>query len=405
MEPISRRNMLMAAAAGGLLTAATAANAQSVPQPQRPGHGGTDPGPRNIVRDKQNSDLLVPPSTDHGTLPNLRFSFADAHMRLESGGWTRQVTVREFGISKNVAGVNMRLNTGGVRELHWHKAGEWAYMLYGTARITAIDPQGRNFVDDVGVGDLWYFGSGIPHSIQGLGPDGCEFLLVFDDGDFDEDNTFLLSDWFKHVPGEVLGKNFGVSAASFDHLPSPSERYIFPAPVPGPLQADKISGVTPVPQTFSHRMMAQNPIKTKSETARVTDSSVFPASKNIAAALVEVEPGGMRELHWNSTADEWQYYIAGQARMGVFGASGQARTFDFRAGDVGYVPFAMGHYVENTGTATLRFLEIFKSSYYADVSLNQWMALTPPELVEAHLNLDQQVMKALRTNKAPVVPA
>ena len=226
MDPISRRNMLVAAAAGGLVTAATVANAQSidsVPQPRRPGHGGTDPGPRNLLRDKQNPDILVPPATDHGTLPNLRFSFSDAHMRLETGGWTRQVTVRELGISKNIAGVDMRLNAGGVRELHWHKAAEWAYMLYGTARITAIDPQGRNFVDDVGVGDLWYFPSGIPHSIQGLGPDGCEFLLVFDDGDFDEDDTFLLSDWFKHVPAEVLAKNFGVSAASFDRLP-PTKR-------------------------------------------------------------------------------------------------------------------------------------------------------------------------------------
>ena len=134
-------------------------------------------------------------------LPNLRFSFDDAHMRLTTGGWTRQVTVRELGISKNVAGVNMRLNAGGVRELHWHKAAEWAYMLYGSARITAIDAEGRNFVDDVGVGDLWYFPSGIPHSIQGLGPDGAEFLLVFDDGEFDEDNTFLLSDWPAHATG------------------------------------------------------------------------------------------------------------------------------------------------------------------------------------------------------------
>jgi oxalate decarboxylase len=408
MDPISRRNMLAAAAAGGFLTAATVANAQStdsVPQPQRPGHGGTDPGPRNLLRDRQNPDLLVPPATDHGTLPNLRFSFSDAHMRQETGGWTRQVTVRELGISKNIAGVNMRLNAGGVRELHWHKAGEWAYMLYGTARITAIDPQGRNFVDDVGVGDLWYFASGFPHSIQGLGPDGCEFLLVFDDGDFDEDNTFLLSDWFKHVPGEVLAKNFGVSASSFDHLPDPSQRYIFPAPVPGPLATDKTPGATPVPQSFSHRMMAQTPIKTKSGTVRITDSSVFPASKTIAAALVEVEPAGMRELHWHPNTDEWQYYIEGQARMGVFAASGQARTFDFQAGDVGYVPFAMGHYVENTGTVPLRFLEMFKSSYYADVSLDQWLALTPPELVTAHLNLDQQFMSALRREKAPVVPA
>jgi oxalate decarboxylase len=408
MDPISRRNMLAAAAAGGFLTAATVANAQSidsVPQPRRPGHGGTDPGPRNILRDKQNPDILVPPATDHGTLPNLRFSFSDAHMRQETAGWARQITVRELGISKTIAGVDMRLNAGGVRELHWHTAGEWAYMLYGTARITAIDPQGRNFVDDVGVGDLWYFASGIPHSIQGLGPDGCEFLLVFDDGNFDEDSTFLLSDWFKHVPGEVLAKNFGVSAASFDHLPDPSQRYIFPAPVPGPLAADKTPGVTPVPQGFSHRMMAQIPIKTKSGTVRITDSSVFPASKTIAAALVEVEPGGMRELHWHPNTDEWQYYIEGQARMGVFAASGQARTFDFQAGDVGYVPFAMGHYIENTGTVPLRFLEMFKSSYYADVSLDQWLALAPPELVTAHLNLDEEFMSALRREKVPIVPA
>ena len=147
---------------------------------------------------------------------------------------------------------------------------------YGTARITAIDPQGRNFVDDVGVGDLWYFAGGIPHSIQGLGPDGCEFLLVFDDGDFDEDDTFLLSDWFKHVPSEVLGKNFGVPSTLFGHTPDPRELYIFKAPVPGPLGPDKLMGADPVPQTFSHRMLAQEPIRTKSGTVRITEFERLP---------------------------------------------------------------------------------------------------------------------------------
>jgi oxalate decarboxylase len=103
----------------------------------------------------------------------------------------------------------MRLYAGGVRELHWHKAAEWAFVLTGTARITAVDADGRNFVDDVGVGDLWYFPPGIPHSIQGFDPDGTEFLLVFDDGDFDEDDTFLLSDWFKHTRRKCW-RNFGV---------------------------------------------------------------------------------------------------------------------------------------------------------------------------------------------------
>ncbi|MCV3206484.1 oxalate decarboxylase family bicupin [Mesorhizobium sp. YC-39] len=403
-DKISRRTMLAATAAGGLLTTATLAQAQKS-DPIANGRGGTNPGPMNPSRIAQNPDLMVPPNTDAGSLPNLRFSFDDAHIRLSAGGWTRQVTARELGVSKDIAGVIMRLNAGGVRELHWHKAAEWAYVLYGKARITAVDANGHNFVDDVGAGDLWYFPPGIPHSIQGLDPDGTEFLLVFDDGDFDEDNTFLLSDFLKHTPPEVLAKNFGVPASSLANVPDPSALYMFPAPVPGPLGADKIAGAVEVLQSFSHRMMAQAPIKMKHGTARITDSSVFQASKTIAAALVEVEPGAMRELHWHPNTNEWQYYIQGQARMGVFAASGAARTFDFQANDVGYVPFAMGHYIENTGNTTLRYLEVFKSDHFADVSLNQWLALTPPELVRASLRVDSQFLHALRREKSPVVPA
>ena len=106
MTNISRRNVLTTTAAAGLAMAATAARAQTrqtMPIPRRPGEGGTDPGPRDALRDQQNPDIYAPPATDHGTLPNLRFSFSDAHMRLEPGGWTRQVTVRELGVSKNIA--------------------------------------------------------------------------------------------------------------------------------------------------------------------------------------------------------------------------------------------------------------------------------------------------------------
>jgi oxalate decarboxylase len=373
------------------------------PQPIRDDAGATDPGPRNVERDRQNPDILVPPATDAGTIPNLRFSYADAHNRLEPGGWAREITRRELPIATTLAGVNMRLERGGVREMHWHKQAEWAYMLAGEARITAIDQEGRNFIDDVGVGDLWYFPAGIPHSIQGIGDDGCEFLLVFDDGDFSENATFLISDWFAHTPRDVLAKNFDVAEADLDGLPS-KERYIFPATMPGPLATDRVtSPAGEVPQRFSHRLLAQPPIRTVGGTARIADSSNFPVSKTVAAALVEVHPGAMRELHWHPTNDEWMYFIEGSARVGVFASSGKARTFDFRAGDVGYMPFAMGHYVENTGDTPLRFLETFRSDRFADVSLNQWMALTPPELVRDHLNLGPRMLSALRTDKRPVV--
>jgi oxalate decarboxylase len=89
--------------------------------------------------------------------------------------------------------------------------------------------------------------------------------------------------------------------------------------------------------------------------------------------------------------------------MTVFASGHKARTFDYQAGDVGYVPFAMGHYVQNTGDEPLVFLEMFRSDRFADVSLNQWLALTPPELVKAHLNVDDATVAALRKDKQIVV--
>jgi oxalate decarboxylase len=94
-----------------------------------------------------------------------------------------------------------------------------------------------------------------------------------------------------------------------------------------------------------------------------------------------------------------------EARMTVFAAQNNARTYNFQAGDVGTVPLAMGHYVENIGDTTLRFLEVFRSDYYADVSLSQWLAFTPRELVRAHLNIDESLLKKVPARKTPVVKA
>lgn len=372
-------------------------------QPIRGRDGASIMGPTNPARQAENPDMIVPPATDYGILPNLKWSFADSHMRLEPGGWTREATIRELPSSPTIAGVNMRLKAGAVREMHWHHAAEWSYMLKGKARITAVDQNNCTFQDDLSEGDLWYFPAGIPHSIQGLEDDGCEFLLVFDDGNFSEDSTFLLTDWLAHTPKEVIAKNFSEPEKAFANIPE-KELYIFQAKVPVPLSKDRVKGAGPVPQSFSHRMLAQEPLRTKSGTVRITDSTVFPISKTIAAALVEIEPGGMRELHWHPNADEWQYYISGKARMTVFASQGIARTFNYQAGDIGVVPYPMGHYIENIGDTTLRFLEIFRSDHFADISLAKWLAFTPHELVRAHLKIEESVLAKIPKRKTPVVP-
>lgn len=417
MDPVSRRTWLAATAAGGIATAAATARAASFGNPDEPPLGAintvgnpasvADPGPRNPALAKQFPGAFSPPATNVGSMPMFWASFNNAPRRIQNGGWARQVTQADFAISEEIAGVNMRLTRGGIRELHWHQAAEWAYVTYGTCRITTIDEQGRANVEDVDEGGIWYFPPGLPHALQGIGADGCEFVICFDDGKAGEFNTLLLSDWMAHTPPDILAANFGVPAETFANIPL-HELYIFQGEMPGPLATDQqaaagSAGKMPISSTFALGTMPPVRKTTGGET-RIADSRNFPASQRIASALVTVHPGGLRAMHWHPNADEWQYYIKGQGEMTVFNTGPQVVTQDFRPGDVGYVKRSLGHFIRNTGDTDLVFLAVFRSSYYAEVSLSDWLTHTPPKLVAQHLNIDPSVIARFPNDRPDNMP-
>lgn len=414
-ESVDRRQWMTtsAALAGALFGARGLSAQQNVEEVRKAEHSvsASNPGPDNkpITSVQPNAD--TPPTTDQGNGAQFWSTFSAQHRRIQPGGWARQVTVRDFPLSTTIAGVNMRLTAGGCRELHWHAAGEWAIMLDGKARITNLDDQGRIFIADVGPGDLWFFPQGNPHSIQGLPPNGSEFLLVFDDGHFSEDDTTLFSSWLRHTPPEVLAKNWQVpvSAVQKPYNIGPGGKWIFQADVPPPLEQDKKAAANNLPLSphdFAFRLMEMKPtFKTKGGEVRIVDSHVFKASKSIAAAHVIVHPGGLRALHWHQNQDEWQYYIAGQGRMTVFFNGTVARTQDFQPGDVGYIPKTLPHYIENTGDTDLIFLEMFKTDTFMELSLNSWMTHLPPELVEQTIDIDPKTLGDVLKQSVPVVPA
>jgi oxalate decarboxylase len=408
---LSRRKFLgtssaaMAAIAGMQVSAV----GQQAPQVRSKDHtlvNESETQPKNTPLDSQNPSSNFSPETDSGGQPPFKYPFSFAHKRIEGGGWTRQVTVRDLPVSKKMAGVQMRLIKGGVRELHWHVGAEWAFMINGSVRITAVDQQGRAFVEDVNEGDLWIFPGGIPHSIQGLGPDGGMFLLVFDDGNFNEFETFLLTDWLHHTPPEVLAKNFDVPVSTFANVP-PKELFIFERDLPRPLSEEKRAseaGTGSVPNSFAFFTGKMTPTKvTKGGEVKIVDVKNFPAT-NIAAAIVTLKPGGLRELHWHPNEDEWQYYVKGNARMTVFAAGGRARTMDFQAGDVGYIDRSVPHYVENTGTDDLVFLEVFPTPHYEDISLAEWLAHTPSRLVDQHIGTGEDFLAHIQKKEIVITP-
>ena len=414
---VSRREILAAGAAAGVGAFATRASAASLGNPDEPPQGiantqrnprsAVDPGPQNPALSGQFRAAFTPPATDVGGLPEFWASFNNAPRRIQDGGWARQVTQDDFQVSTSISGVNMRLNAGGIRELHWHQAAEWAFMTYGNCRVTALDPEGRAFVADVKEGDLWYFPVGFPHSLQGLGPDGAEFLLAFDDGEQSEFNTLLVTDWIAHTPPDVLAANFGVPAETFSKI-FLHDLWIFQSAVPGPLAADQDAvknpnGPPPNPFIYS---LASGPVvkQTRGGMVQIADSHNFKASTTIAAALVTVHPGGMREMHWHPNADEWQYYVKGFAQMTVFNTGPKAVTNNFGAGDIGYVKANYGHYIKNLGDTDLVFLEIFKTGSYQDISLSDWLTHTPPAMVAAHFNLSLEDIAKFPNNIPDVMP-
>src|SRR5208282_4019771 len=228
-DALTRRGFLgvgsAALAAAGMLAGDKLAAQEQAPYQQKSNRSSSDPGPTNPAIEAANPDSNSPPITDAGGVPTFKYPFSLAHKRMQEGGWSREVTQRELAVSKTLAGVDMRLTAGGVRELHWHP-----------------------------------------------------------------------------------------------------------------------------------------------------------------------------------NADEWQYYYAGKGRMTVFTTGGRARTMDFEAGDVGYVQETLPHYIENTGAIDLKFLEMFKSSYYQDLALSEWLSHTPPELVAAHLNLDKATLDAIPREETITMP-
>jgi oxalate decarboxylase len=413
---LSRRNILATAAAGVALSATTA-RAATFGNPDEPAEGAvnatnpkalTDPGPQDQGLAGNEPAFLDPPATDVNGMPQYWASFNLSPKRIQNGGWARQITQDDFKISTSIAGVNMRLGPGGVRELHWHQQAEWAIMTNGNCRVTILDQDGRPQVADVKEGDLWYFPAGLPHSLQGIGPDGCEFVIAFDNGASSEFNTLLVTDWIAHTPPDVLAKNFGVPAETFKNIPL-HNKWIYQTETPTPplaaveAQMAAVTGKPPNPFVFRLGDMAPNR-ETKSGTVRIADSTNFLVSKTIAATQVSIKPGGVREMHWHPNADEWLYILKGTGRATVFNTGPQAITTNFHAGDIGYIKKAFGHYLENTGNTDLVYMEVFRADRFEEVSLSDWLAHSPADMVAETLNLDRTVIAQFPKNRPDIVP-
>jgi oxalate decarboxylase len=351
---------------------------------QKEAEGG-DPSFMNNVPD---------PVASGEELPTFKFELEKSEGKVIGKSYGKEATVKQLPISKGIAGVSMRLEPGAMRELHWHAtAAEWALVLEGKVRTTVISPDGTAETNDFVAGDVWFFPRGHGHMLECLGHESCHFILIFDNGYFSEFGTFSISDWIGHVSPALLAKNFGVPAANFETFPK-EEVYFARGEVPPATPNAPLQGVKAPALTHKYEFLSKPPHRTfpGGREWRV-DSSKFPISTTVTGVVLELEPGGLRELHWHPTADEWQYVIEGDISVTMFGSHGRYRVETLHKGDVGYIPQGYGHSIENVGKNTCRVLIGFNTGVYQTIDLSQWIAGNPVDVLSTNFSKPPQLFE------------
>ena len=312
------------------------------------------------------------------------------------GGSAKEATVEEFPISQSIAGVSMRLKPGSIRELHWHAlAAEWAYMLEGRCRATVVMPNGQSEISDFGPGDTWYFPRGHGHALQGMGPGECHFILGFDNGHFSEYGTFSITDWLATAPKNVVARTLGIPESAVAQFPK-KEVYIGPGKVPdAAIEPLRDATLQPAQSSHKYRLDMQPARVFPGGREFMVSSKEFPIQTTLTAVRMDLQPGALRELHWHPHADEWQFYVRGRARVGVFGSHARTRVEEFGPNDVGFVQQGYGHYIEQIGDEPTEIIILFNSGVYEEISLANWLGGNPVSLLETNFGIPKGLIDQL----------
>ncbi len=308
-------------------------------------------------------------------------------------GNSREVSVRELPISTGIAGVSMRLKPGGIRELHWHAiAAEWGFFIRGRARVTILNTDGQWDTQEYEPGDIFFVPMGHAHYIENIGKDECHFMLAFNNGAFNEFSTFSVTVWIAQTPNEVLAKNFGVPAKLFDKFPK-KEVYMASGVIPVERSLNRKSPQNTAKLSHKFPLRAQAGYSYSGGRVKLADVNNFPVSDTMAGALMTLNAGAIREMHWHPNANEWGFMLRGRLRITLFAADEGSFTEEVGPGGVFYIPQGCGHYLENEGAEEAEILLVFDNSEYKQISISEWIADTPPKVISAVFGLPEKTLK------------
>jgi oxalate decarboxylase len=352
------------------------------------------------------SDFMPKVPRKSGDPVTFTASLDRAAIKATSGGWAREITTRSLPIATDMAIAHLFLNPGGSREMHWHNAAEWAYVLAGYCQVVVVDPNREVDVTNLAPGDLWYFPKGHSHSIQTLGSNQCHAILAFDDGLYSEHGTFGISDWMSRLEPATLAQAFGVPVTALARIPE-GETYINQGMVlahdgPEARSARELGRA----RTHRYRLLAQKPhVQSAGGTFHLASAREFPVSTTITGWLMRLQPGAMHKPHWHPNASEWHYVAKGRVQVMLFATDKRMAVAEISTGDSAYVPRGCGHLIRNTGTEECEIVGMLDSGAYQESTLVDWMAKAPGHVIANNLGFSDAALAPFRNPGASIAAA
>jgi oxalate decarboxylase len=366
--------------------------------------GAGDDGHAAGYEAAQASDFMRTVPRKTGDPVKFTASLDQAPIKATSGGWAREITTRGLPIATDMAIAHLFLNPGGSREMHWHNAAEWAYVLDGQCQVVIVDTDGEVEVTNLVKGDLWYFPKGHSHSIQTLGSDSCHAILAFDDGLYSEHGTFGISDWMSRLEASTLAQTFGVSADALAKIPD-GETYINQGAVLAVYgrEAQTVRELDHA-RTHRHHLIKQKPrVSTPGGMFYLASAREFPMSTTITGWFMTLQPRAMHKPHWHPTANEWHYVAKGRLQITLFASDKRMAVAELSAGDGAYVPRGCGHVVQNIGPGECEVVGMLDTGIYQESTLSDWLAKAPGHVIANNLGLSEAALAPFRKSGASIV--
>ncbi|PGU19082.1 cupin domain-containing protein [Bacillus thuringiensis] len=121
----------------------------------------------------------------------------------------------------------------------------------------------------------------------------------------------------------------------------------------------------------------------------------FPVLKGLAVQGLDLEPGAVREPHTHPNANQLDYCISGEGRVGIIGPQGEKHYLDLKAGDISFVPQGYLHWIENTGSETLSFLLLLSHEEPQTIELSDMLKDVPNSTLANMYDVSKSIFDAI----------